>query len=90
MPQAISYVSEAAVVIGNDKIRNHPNHEMRSLPGKTVKVYPETAYDVFFQGNKIGKTVMIVPANVPGDKKPRWILAKYLQSADPAILKLKV
>jgi hypothetical protein len=49
MSSAISYISEAAVVVGSKIIREHPSPTIRSLAGQTVKVFPETAYDVFSQ-----------------------------------------
>lgn len=86
---AISYISDAAVVVGSKLIREHLSPDIRSLAGKTVKVFPETAHDVFFKGKKIGKAVKVIPLGVPGDVEPRRILAEHLRSSDPAILDLK-
>lgn len=89
MSSAISYVSEVAIVINSEKIKRHSDPQISSLAAKVVKVFPETAHEVFFEGQRMGKTVMVVPLHVSGDMRPRWILTKHLLSSDPIVLKLK-
>lgn len=84
-------MGETGVVMSCSQIRMHDDPRVRSLAGKTVKVLLGTEAPVIVNGHCIGKNVGVMPVDVPIDilTKPIIIMAKFIQSNDPAIKKLK-
>lgn len=87
----VRYMGETGVVENCLQIRAHGDSQVRSLAGKTVKVLLGTEKPVIVNGRCIGKNVGVMPVDVPIDPltKPITIMAKFIQSNDPAIKKLK-
>lgn len=87
----LRYMGETGVVENCLQIQAHSDARVRSLAGKTVQVLLGTEKPVIVNGRCIGKNVGVMPVETSIDPltKPITIMARFIQSNDPAIRKLK-